>query len=1133
MKKITAIWLGICMLTSIVFVIQNTDNKTKGSIIGPIDIPIVSRETIKIDSDFDLTSLASINGWLGNGTKDFPYSLQNFDIDGSACGYCIYIGNTTKFFILINSYLHGANGIDCWPENHAFGLLLYNVKNGVIGNDTLTENDNGLGLIESHQINIVHSTFSNNQCGLYICSSMNNTFSGNHVSGNMDKGMFFKASHQNRIVNCSITQNFYGIFTQISDQEIYDTDIKWNTYGLYEFQSGSVIRGNVFDGNGNSIFASGNAVNFTNEVFSSGQKNETVTSLCGTVEEIKQITLPSRALISSADLTLEGIDLGIEALTKDQYFQFFPAIYNDLIVWQDNRDGNWEIYAYNLSLDSDGDGIPNYMETLQIEDDPASTRITCEPSVQYNPDVWGDTVVWTDIRNGNSDIYAYTFSNLTEWAVTMQPANQMHPRIEGDHVVWSDDRNGNNDIYMLNISTGETSRLSTIDWYDFAPDICNNKVVWYSYTGNPGGLEYSDIYLFDTETWEIRQITKDSAIQYSPTIFNKFIVWHDNRNGNWEIYMYNITTGYEERITREKEHSFCPNIYGNRIVYYYHDRLNEIWSVRMYDNEKKVQTDIESMTYGDSHPVIYGDTIVWINKGDMMNDLYVLNLSIRGYPRNLFLDIGCDGNIEFTFNSTFNQSERLNSTMLINQFKEYLSDIRSDSVDIPLRIKFDGPGRVKLNSLSITYSLSTVVTDSVICNSINYGVGCHNSNPHLINTTFLNNPIDIQASGESNPILLNSTFSKSKVIFYDCISNLTIQNYLHVKVEDTSGWPLNANIQITDNNREIFNASIGDDGAYDWVVIIYATLNSTGLYKNNTIITTNYNNNIFDDNPRLISMDLSHREIFSTDTNAPMVSYENPYSCQMVNSLYPTISICVTDDTGINLSAVRFYVQGFSVFYNYEVIPDGYNISYYHGHGFDDGEIVQCEIYAVDHCGNEVRYAWNFKIDLSAQSFAIPLREGWNLVSIPFETMNSSIESVLSSIDGYYDLVHTYNSYDIVHWTTYSIYSPGQLNGLTTLNRSIGFWIHVTAGCTLIVSGVLCNNTSIALRAGWNLVGYPTLNDTMTVADAMWGTGTDRVEVFDALAPYQLKEVGPTHIMKPGEGYWIRVPVDTVWSVDW
>jgi len=39
--------------------------------------------------------------------------------------------------------------------------------------------------------------------------------------------------------------------------------------------------------------------------------------------------------------------------------------------------------------------------------------------------------------------------------------------------------------------------------------------------------------------------------------------------------------------------------------------------------------------------------------------------------------------------------------------------------------------------------------------------------------------------------------------------------------------------------------------------------------------------------------------------------------------------------------------------------------------------------------------------------------------------------------------------------------------------------------------------------------------------------------VYDSSAIYKTKVVGPTYIMKPGEGYWVHVPADSVWTISW
>jgi hypothetical protein len=192
--------------------------------------------------------------------------------------------------------------------------------------------------------------------------------------------------------------------------------------------------------------------------------------------------------------------------------------------------------------------------------------------------------------------------------------------------------------------------------------------------------------------------------------------------------------------------------------------------------------------------------------------------------------------------------------------------------------------------------------------------------------------------------------------------------------------------------------------------------------------------------------------------------------------------------------------------------------------------LVWCDILP----SNDREVMYKRSPDFPTPTYTIPLSQGWNLLSTPLIPSDGSINKVLENITGKWDYIQLYNSTDSDHWKSNMTYRPDQLNDLNSLDYSMGFWINITEpGVFLTLKGQIPNNTVIPLYAGWNLVGYPTLNDTMTVGNALWGTGADRVEVCDALAPYRLREVGSTYIMKPGEGYWVHVPADATWVVDW
>ena len=167
------------------------------------------------------------------------------------------------------------------------------------------------------------------------------------------------------------------------------------------------------------------------------------------------------------------------------------------------------------------------------------------------------------------------------------------------------------------------------------------------------------------------------------------------------------------------------------------------------------------------------------------------------------------------------------------------------------------------------------------------------------------------------------------------------------------------------------------------------------------------------------------------------------------------------------------------------------------------------------------------------ESFNISLSEGWNLISTPLIQRDESIEKVLENITGKWNVVKYYDSTDAGDpWKTYR---PGtSTNDLARIDHTMGFWINITEpDVILTVSGLIPESTSIPLYAGWNLVGYPTLNDSTPIWSALWGTGADRVEICNLTEPYLIKEASPTYIMKPGEGYWVHVPADTIWFINW
>ncbi len=167
---------------------------------------------------------------------------------------------------------------------------------------------------------------------------------------------------------------------------------------------------------------------------------------------------------------------------------------------------------------------------------------------------------------------------------------------------------------------------------------------------------------------------------------------------------------------------------------------------------------------------------------------------------------------------------------------------------------------------------------------------------------------------------------------------------------------------------------------------------------------------------------------------------------------------------------------------------------------------------------------WRFSMDFTAADL------GWHFISVPIPLADDSVENVLSSIDGKYNALRYYDASDPGdRWKTYWTFKP--YRDLSTIDPSTGFWINITAPANLDIVGPLPNVTSILLRKGWNMVGFPSLADGYTVSDLMADTGAMSVEGYADAPPYHLAELPGSHIMKQGEGYWIRLAANADWFV--
>jgi len=184
-------------------------------------------------------------------------------------------------------------------------------------------------------------------------------------------------------------------------------------------------------------------------------------------------------------------------------------------VWQDNRDGNLDIFMQ--SYDNDKNLL--WANEIKVNKDTGAANQS-EPAITFDSrnDIY---LVWTDERNGHQDIYAAKYNSAGQplWANdlkinTVSDAAVRHTpalAIDGSdnlYIAWADEQSGSSDIYLAKFDSG-------------------GSAVW-----TPANLIVSALTDFNQKTPSLA-VTADN---------NLYLSWIDDRNGDPDIYAQKLNS---------------------------------------------------------------------------------------------------------------------------------------------------------------------------------------------------------------------------------------------------------------------------------------------------------------------------------------------------------------------------------------------------------------------------------------------------------------------------------------------------------------------------------------------------------------------------------------------------------------
>lgn len=180
------------------------------------------------------------------------------------------------------------------------------------------------------------------------------------------------------------------------------------------------------------------------------------------------------------------------------------------------------------------------------------------PGVQMNPALFGSTLVWSDSRGGDFDLWTMELGDLEGTGRTEPrllrggPGDQDQAALDGTRLVWV----GRDDaphtareaeIWTMDLavagSASNERRLTTDAFEQTQPDVSGDKIVWADFAHSPDAIyvdvadplrNNADIYGWDLASDTGFIVTDNPSKQLRPAIDGDAVTWLDWRDINPE-----------------------------------------------------------------------------------------------------------------------------------------------------------------------------------------------------------------------------------------------------------------------------------------------------------------------------------------------------------------------------------------------------------------------------------------------------------------------------------------------------------------------------------------------------------------------------------------------------------------------
>lgn len=212
----------------------------------------------------------------------------------------------------------------------------------------------------------------------------------------------------------------------------------------------------------------------------------------------------------------------------------------------------------------------------------------------------------------------------------------------GEHIVFVSDRSGAAELWRANLRTQETMRLTslgnaTLTRPQWSPD--GQHIAFEMRTDGQAG-----IYLIDAAGGRVEQLTASTYDEVGPSWSSdgRFLYFSSNREGMWQIWKRELTTGMEIQVTQDGGY-MAHEAPSGASLYLTRDQPPVIYEYRLADSTYHARAD--ALTNQDADSFTVGKTGLYYTRWDVQAGVFrfyvvphgeAVPVELAHFPRNLY-----------------------------------------------------------------------------------------------------------------------------------------------------------------------------------------------------------------------------------------------------------------------------------------------------------------------------------------------------------------------------------------------------------------------------------------------------------------------------------------------------------------